>query len=120
MGKVLLVDDDKDMLELTKRWFVKAGYDVTSVTSGPEALETMRESKPDLVILDVAMPGMDGPEVCRAMKGDDGLKDIPVVFRTGKEDEESVRVIEELNPAGIVSKSEGKNPLLLLVDGIVK
>ncbi len=115
MSLIMLIDDDSDMLELTKRWITKAGHEALCVTSGKEALDILKTSKPDLILLDAAMPEMDGPAVFEAIKADESMRDIPVVFRTGKDDEESEALLKALNPAGIVSKSEGRNALLTAV-----
>lgn len=120
MSLILLVDDDKDMLELTRRWLTKAGHEVLCATSGREAIECLSAVHPDLILLDYAMPEMNGPDVCRALLADDRYKDIPVVFRTGIDDDEYGAVMAELNPAGVVSKSEGKNALISAVDGVLK
>ncbi len=115
MSLIMLIDDDKDMLELTKRWLIKAGHEAICAASGKEALDILKSSKPDLILLDAAMPEMDGPAVFKAIKADEAIKDIPIVFRTGKDDAESEALFKELDPAGIVSKSEGKNALLAAV-----
>ena len=62
MERILLVDDDEDMMMLTSRWLSKEGYDVTMKTSGKAALSFLDENEVDLVILDYAMPEMDGPD----------------------------------------------------------
>lgn len=115
MGKILLVDDDKDMLTLSSMWLKKTGHEVVSVTSGKEALDYLKTDKPDLIILDYAMPEMDGPAVFKAIMTDDETKNIPVLFRTGMDDD----VLSDLAPAGIVSKSEGKQALMTAVSGIL-
>lgn len=120
MSLVMLVDDDEDMLRLTERWIIKAGHDTLCATSGSEALEILKAAKPDVIVLDYAMPGMDGPELYRTIKADERIKDIPVIFRTGKEDEESEAVLEELSPAGVVPKSDGKPGLLGILNDVIK
>ncbi len=119
MSKVLLVDDDRDMMALTANWFKKAGHEVSMAASGEEAIEMLKADKADLVVLDYAMPGMDGPATFKAMKEDEGLKNIPVLFRTGMDDGSSADVMESLNPAGVVPKSEGKASLMKAVAGVL-
>lgn len=119
MSLILLVDDDKDMLELTRRWLVKAGYEVIGATSGKEAIECLAAVRADLILLDYAMPEMDGPAVFKALQADDRYKNIPVIFRTGIDDDESGAVIAALDPAGVVSKSEGKNGLMSMVENVL-
>jgi formate transporter len=79
--RVLLVDDDPDFVEITSRVLSKEGYDVTTASSGPHALEAMRHARPDLVLLDVMMAEpLEGVAVSREMASDPELKDVPVVM----------------------------------------
>ena len=120
MSLIMLIDDDTDMLKLTERWIIKAGHDTLCASSGAQALNMLGSTRPDLIILDYAMPGMDGPAVYRAINENGQTKDIPVIFRTGKEDEESESILDELSPAGVVSKSEGKPGLLGIINNVIK
>ncbi len=119
MAKILLVDDDEDMLALSARWLEKAGYEVTKAMSGQEALDALKSGGADLVLLDYAIPEMDGPDVLRAIRQDDSLKDTPVFFRTGMDDQEIAEVVAELNPQKVLPKSEGKGALLAAVAEII-
>jgi len=78
--QILLVDDHPANLDVLEQVLRGQGYRVRSALSGPAALESARAIRPDLVILDISMPGMDGFEVCRLMKQDDRLRDVPVIF----------------------------------------
>ncbi len=79
--KVLIVDDDETMNELVRVNLQPRGYEMISATSGVKAIEIVREYKPDLVVLDVMMPEMDGYEVCKQLRE---FTDIPVLFLTAK------------------------------------
>ncbi len=81
-GSILLVDDTPTNLEILVGYFSDSGFDVSVATSGEGALEQVAESRPDLILLDVMMPGMDGFETCRRLKADPATKDIPVIFMT--------------------------------------
>jgi CheY-like chemotaxis protein len=81
---VLLVDDDLVILRLLEVNFRLEGFDLETATRGEEALERAAEVRPDAVVLDVMMPGMDGYEVCRALRAMPGLADVPVVFLTAR------------------------------------
>ena len=120
MCLILLVDDDADMLKLTERWIVKAGHDTMCATSGEEALGILKAAKPDVIVLDYAMPQMDSPAVFRAIKADESTRSIPVIFRTGIEDGESEAVLKELSPEGVISKSEGKPGLLGIINNVMQ
>ena len=69
-SQILVIDDEPDLLELAQYNLAAAGYDVTCVGSGEEALAAVGLAQPDLVILDVLLPGMDGLDVCKTLKGD--------------------------------------------------
>ncbi len=81
--KVLIVDDEPDAVDFTKEVVEGEGYTVVVASDGSKGLAAMRREKPDLVILDVQMPDMDGFEVFQEMKRDESLKAIPVVMLTG-------------------------------------
>ncbi len=119
MSRILLVDDDEDMMRLTGNWLKKAGHDVSMAASGQEALDWLGANDADLILLDYAMPGMDGPETFKAIKAVEKLKDIPVLFRTGMDDGDSAEIMGSLNPDGVVPKSEGKGTLMKAVAGIL-
>ena len=81
--KILLVDDEKDIIEFLEYNLIKEGYDVISANDGLVALNKLAE-KPDLVVLDVLMPKMNGYEVCAKIRENDLYKNIPVLFLTAK------------------------------------
>ena len=79
-GRILIVDDTPENLAVLTQVLRGEGYEVLSVLSGRRALQAARREAPDLVLLDVQMPEMDGYETCRRFKADDALKTIPIVF----------------------------------------
>ena len=117
--KILLVDDDNDMIMLVSRWLERAGYTLSVSNSGEEALELIKKDRPDLVLLDYAMPGMTGPEVLAAIRDDDKLLDLPVIFRTGKDDEESSDEMKQLKCSAVVSKADGKKALMEAIGNVI-
>lgn len=86
-GLILVVDDVSTNLALCKKILHQAGYDTCFAQSGHEALERARAERPNLILLDVMMPEMDGYTVCRQLKLDAATRDIPVIFITAREDE---------------------------------
>lgn len=83
MAKVLVVDDDPDFVKITTRVLETAGYEVASAANGAQALKSMRQSPPDVVLLDIMMSYiLDGLDVSREMAEDPELKDIPVIMVT--------------------------------------
>jgi DNA-binding response OmpR family regulator len=84
MKKILAVDDDSSALRALRAILTQKGYEVAIAQSGEEALEQLDDSSPDLVILDVAMPGLSGFETCRRIRQDTRFRDTPVIFLTAK------------------------------------
>lgn len=79
-GDILIVDDTFANLQLLSSMLTTQGYKVRPASSGPVGLNAARSARPDLILLDVKMPGMNGYEVCEMLKADEGLCDIPVIF----------------------------------------
>ena len=84
--KILVVDDNKSLVVVMERILQKEGYDVRTALDGSEALQKIQAEKPDLIILDILMPGIDGYEVCRQLQADAKTASIPVVFLSSKGD----------------------------------
>ena len=82
--KILLVDDEKDILELVGFNLEKEGFEVHTASNGKAALEVARKIQPDVVLLDVMMPEMDGMETCREMREDPKLKNVMIAFLTAR------------------------------------
>lgn len=85
--KILLVDNDFDTLNILSCHFKKNGYDVFISTSGEDGLNKAREFVPDIIITDIVMPGMNGLQMCKTLKKDNLLRNIPVLFLTANTDE---------------------------------
>lgn len=85
-GKLLVVDDDATLLQLLKLTFDEAGYTVATVTSGADALRALFSFAPDLVILDIMMPGISGWEVCQRIRG---VSSVPIIMLTARNDQEA-------------------------------
>jgi len=84
--KVLLVDDDPDFVEAVKVIVQSGGYDVRVACDGKEGLEAVAAERPDIIILDVMMPVMDGHKTCAALKGNKETADIPIILLTAVAD----------------------------------
>lgn len=92
---ILIVDDIPDNLTVLSELLIAEGYTVRPVTSGSAALKTIASAIPDLILLDIKMPEMDGFQVCRRIKADDRLKDIPVIFISAYgEETEKIKAFE--------------------------
>jgi two-component system alkaline phosphatase synthesis response regulator PhoP len=93
--KILVVDDEEDLLELLRYNLEREGFQTVPARDGVEAIERARTEKPDLVILDIMMPRMDGIEVCRRMRQDAHLRTIPILMLTARtEEEDQVRGLD--------------------------
>ena len=97
MKKILIVDDEKEIRDLLKKKLEKQGFAAVTASGGQDALALCKTDKPDLVLLDIAMPEMDGYETCEKLKQDKECKDVPVVFLTAK----------DLEPEGLSDRYKG-------------
>ena len=87
MKKILIVDDEKDILEFLGYNLRKEGYEVSEAKTGDEALQLVKKNTPDLIILDVMMPGIDGIETCQRMREITKLKDTLIIFLTARNED---------------------------------
>jgi len=101
---ILIVDDEEDVLELVRYNLDKNGYSTETATTGEEALTKARAKLPDLVILDLMLPGIDGLEVCRKLKSDTKTQHIPVIMLTAKGEEADIVTGLELGADDYVTK----------------
>jgi len=83
--RVLVVDDDVKTVEVVSLYLKRDGYRVLAAYNGNEALHLARESRPDLIVLDIMLPGLDGLEICRALRGE---SDVPIIMLTARTEEE--------------------------------
>ena len=81
---VLIADDDEDILALVRATIERSGHEVMAVGDGAAALSAMAERRPDLAVLDIAMPELDGLEVLRRLRADDEMRDLPVILLTAQ------------------------------------
>jgi two-component system response regulator VicR len=82
--KIVCIEDDPEMIDLVKLILTRKGYDVTGANGGREGLQAIERVRPDLVLLDLMMPDMDGWEVYQQMRADERMKSIPVIVVTAK------------------------------------
>lgn len=101
--KILVVDDTEENIEILNE-LLGDEYDVLSALDGEFAIEIANEDNPDLILLDVMMPGMDGFDVCRALQLNNDTKEIPIIFITAKTDDKSIEQGYEIGGADYVTK----------------
>ena len=105
MTKILLVDDSKFLRMAIERALARAGYEVITAIDGPGALESAQKEKPDLILLDMLLPKMTGPEVLRALKNDPKTSAIAVVVFTGLSQKNAERLQQD-GACAFLEKSE--------------
>lgn len=105
MTKILLVDDSKFLRMAIERALARAGYVVITAVDGPGALESARKEKPDLILLDMLLPKMTGPEVLKALKTDPATSTIAVVVFTGLSQKNAARLQQD-GACAFLEKSE--------------
>lgn len=117
---VLVVDDEEDLLELIRYNLSKEGYRVDCVATGEEALEHARRDLPDIMILDLLLPSVDGLEVCRRLKSDDRTKHIPILMLTAKSEEADVVIGLEFGADDYMTKPFSPRVLLARVRAVLR
>ena len=117
---VLVVDDNRDNIELADAYLRANGYGVRSASNGQQALEQVEKEPPDLVLLDIMMPVMNGYEVCRRLKGNERTRFIPVVMITALKDiDDKIKGIE-VGADDFLTKPFNKQELLTRVRSLLK
>jgi CheY-like chemotaxis protein len=104
MPKILVVDDDPLLRTMLRDGLEQAGYTVLEAQSGQEALEITKAERPNCILLDIMMPGMDGYDTCKAIKAVPGLGSIPVLLISATTDLRVVDQAEQVGAAGVLPK----------------
>lgn len=118
--RVLIVDDEPDLLELVRYNLTQAGYDVACVTSGEEALAHVRLHTPDLIVLDVLLPGADGLEVCKALRRNPQTAAIPIVMLTARSEDADIVAGLELGADDYLTKPFSPRVLLARIKAVLR
>ena len=118
--RILIVDDEKDIRELLTFQLQQHGFTTIAANNGEEALTKIEEKPPDLIILDLMMPKMDGAEVCRALKREEKTRRIPIIMLTAKGEEIDRVVGFELGADDYVAKPFSPRELALRVKAVLK
>jgi CheY-like chemotaxis protein len=95
---ILYIEDERPMRELVRQALKMVGYDISWAVSGREGLALIRQKKPDMLLLDLMMPGVNGWEVYQTLKTDDELADIPIIVITARIPDRSKIIVEGLPP----------------------
>ncbi len=118
--RVLVVDDDREMVELIQLFLNNAGYETLAAFSGESALEQAFQQKPDLILLDIMMPKIDGWEVFRRIKNDPQATGIPIVFLTARtQNIDRMIGLSVMKASGYLTKPFSKKELLDEVERVL-
>jgi two-component system, OmpR family, alkaline phosphatase synthesis response regulator PhoP len=117
---ILIVDDEKDILELIQYNLTREGYRVSTAADGEEALDKVGADRPDLILLDLMLPGIDGFDVCRRLKSDPLTRSIPVVMVTAKGEDADIVTGLELGADDYIIKPFSPRILLARVRAVLR
>ncbi len=117
---ILIVEDEEDIAELLEYNLQRQGYEPSSVGTGEDGLDQSRESIPDLILLDLMLPGMSGLEVCRRLKADSTTEKIPVIMLTAKGEEEDIIAGFDAGADDYVTKPFRPKVLLARVKAVLR
>lgn len=118
--KILIVDDEQDILELLNYNLGREGYQVFSAETGEQAYDLANKKSPDLIILDLMLPGIDGLEVCRRLRKNAGTETIPIIMLTAKGEEADIVTGLELGADDYVTKPFSPKVLLSRVRSVLR
>jgi two-component system alkaline phosphatase synthesis response regulator PhoP len=120
LGRVLLVEDEQDVAELIRYNLTKEGYDVVLSANGNEALRLAREHRPDVLLLDIMVPQLNGWEVCRRLKKDPDLSQIPVIMVSGRVEEGDKVLGFEVGADDYVTKPFSPRELIARIRAVLR
>lgn len=115
--KILVIDDEENVCELVSLYFGKAGYEVVCAADGVEGLDTLREQRPDIVILDLMLPGIDGVDVCKEIRK---TSNVPLIMLTARVDEVDRVLGLEIGADDYVTKPFSPRELLARVKAVLR
>ena len=118
--KILAVDDEEDILELLRFNLTKEGFAVLCAASGEEGLKTAHSQRPDLILLDLMLPGMDGLEVAKRLKKEEATKDIPIIMVTAKGEEADIVTGLEVGAEDYITKPFSRKVLIARVRAVLR
>src|SRR5262247_1018278 len=120
LGHVLVVEDEQDVAELLRYNLKKEGYDVTAAPNGADAVKLARDLVPDVILLDIMVPQLNGWEVCRRLKNDAETRGIPIIMVTGRVEEGDKVLGFELGADDYITKPFSPRELLARIRAVVR
>ena len=119
-GQILVVEDEEDILELIEFNLKKEGYHVATAMSGEKAIDLARKNPPQLILLDIMLPGMDGLEVCKLLKHDPATMQVPIVMLTAKGEESDIITGLEIGADDYMTKPFSPRVLVARVRNLLR
>jgi two-component system alkaline phosphatase synthesis response regulator PhoP len=117
---ILVVDDEDDIVEMVRYNLTKERYDVVGASNGEDAIRMAKKAAPDLIILDLMLPGVDGLDVCRVLKNDDRTNHIPIIMLTAKGEETDIVLGLELGADDYITKPFSLKVLRARVKAVIR
>ena len=117
--KILVVDDEPDILKVVTFRVKKLEYEVVTATNGQEALDLIQKEEPDLILLDIELPVMNGYEVCQRVKTNEKLKHIPIIFLTASIASKIAEKVKEFNADDYLIKPFDSEELLKKIKNFI-
>lgn len=117
---ILVIEDEKDILDLEKYNLEQAGFKVLTAVNGLEGLNLAQTQDPDLIVLDLMLPGLDGKEVCRRVRGNEATRNIPVIMLTAKVEEIDLIIGFEIGADDYMTKPFSPRELVLRIKAVLK
>ena len=117
--KILVVDDEPDILKVVTFRVKKLEYEVVTATNGQEALDLIQKEEPDLILLDIELPVMNGYEVCQRVKTNEKLKHIPIIFLTASSASKIAEKVKEFNADDYLIKPFDSEELLKKIKNFI-
>jgi two-component system, OmpR family, alkaline phosphatase synthesis response regulator PhoP len=118
--KILIVEDEQDILQLVKLYLEKEGFRTTTAVNGAEALKKVKEDKPDLIVLDLMLPELDGLEVCKRLRSVPETAMLPIIMLTAKAEESDTIIGLELGADDYVAKPFSPKALVARIKALLR
>ncbi len=118
--RILVIEDEKEMLEAVQLRLEANRYEVISASDGAEGLSQARSEKPDLIIMDIMLPKMDGFTVCRMLKFDEHYKNTPIIMLTARTQDSDIKCGKEMGVDAYLTKPFKSEELLAKIKELIK
>jgi len=118
--RILVIDDETQLIEMVQIRLEANGYEVITANNGQEGVDKAKDENPDLIILDIMMPVMDGYEACKILKNDPQCSKIPIIFLSAKAQDEDTKIGEEKGADAFVKKPFETADLMTKIEELLK